>query len=72
MTLPWIAGVAALVGLIILIVSATKVARLVPALRHAQLKLQARREAADRLRGRVEKLQADVSALQDKLPAKPE
>ncbi|HIW62127.1 MAG TPA: hypothetical protein H9881_06700 [Candidatus Stackebrandtia excrementipullorum] len=72
MTWPWIAGIAALVGLVLLAVSAARVARLVPALQHAQLKLQARRESVERLRGRVEKLQSDMTALQEKLPTKPE
>lgn len=72
MTLPWIAGAAALVGLIVLLVSVARVARLVPALRRAKLRLEARQAAVERLRGRVEKLNADVASLQEKLPTRPQ
>lgn len=69
---PWIAGGAALLGLILIVGSVLRVAKLMPRLRHAQLKLEARRGSVDRLRSRVEDLQSQLTELQRKLPAKPE
>ncbi|MGH8793330.1 MAG: hypothetical protein ACRDXX_11870 [Stackebrandtia sp.] len=55
-------------GVIVLVIAAMALRRKVPELRMALTALDERKKAAERLQGRLERMQSDVDALQTKLP----